>query len=389
MQLKFNSLRDGLRSEAAAPSIHLKYEQLAAYVDRDTDAIELEIIESHLGMCPRCAAEADELEAFRAAQTTHQPAMHSGLRSAFGALWRRTLFRVPVQFATAAAAILIIAGIATLPLRKQVAELRAKLDEARQQNGELQQQASNAGELRSKLDELQRAQVNTSTQVAQVLYDGGRTLEVDDKDKISGFESLPPQIVESIQFAVANNHQEVSAELRGVIPKAGTLLGGSGEGVSFALLSPVGTMVKSERPTFRWRPLTGASSYSVDVFDSNMKNVARVDRLTGTTWTPGLSLERNQAYRWQVTAIRNGEEITSPVPPAPEAKFKVLAQSKAEELNRAKKAYRNSHLILGSLYERAGLLDDAESEFRALVSANPRSTVARKLLQNVKSLRPR
>ena len=166
-------------------------------------------------------------------------------------------------------------------------------------------------------------------------------------------------------------------------------MGGSGEGISFALLSPVGTMVKDGRPTFRWRALPGATSYSVDVFDSSLKNVARIDRVSGTTWTPSQSLEPNQAYRWQVTALKSGEEITSPVPPTPEAKFKVLEQSKAEELNRAKKAYPNSHLILGSLYERAGLLDDAENEFRSLVSANPRSTLARKLLQEVKSLRQR
>ncbi len=388
-RLKFTSLRDGFRSEAAGPPMHLEYEQLAAYVDRATDPIELEIIQSHLEACPRCAAEASELEAFRADQMTHQDAAHSSLQSRFSALWRRPLFRLPVQFATAAAAIVIIAAVATLPLRKQVAELRARLEAVRHQNDDLQQQASKASELQAKLDELQRAQSNTSTQVAEALYDAGRTLEVDDKGNITGFESLPPQIEESIQLAAANNHQEVSAELRGVITKAGTLMGGSGEGISFALLSPVGTMVKSAHPMFRWRALAGASSYSVDVFDSDMKSVARVDRVSGTNWTPAQSLERHQAYTWQVTAIRNGEELTSPVPPAPEAKFKILEQSKADELNRAIKAYPNSHLILGALYVRAGLLDDAESEFRSLVSANPKSTLARKLLQNLKSLRQR
>jgi lipopolysaccharide biosynthesis regulator YciM len=75
------------------------------------------------------------------------------------------------------------------------------------------------------------------------------------------------------------------------------------------------------------------------------------------------------------------------MPPAPEAKFKVLEKSKAEELDRVRKSYPRSHLILGSLYERAGLLDDAEREFQSLVSANPKSTVARKLLRNVRSLR--
>jgi hypothetical protein len=152
-------------------------------------------------------------------------------------------------------------------------------------------------------------------------------------------------------------------------------------------LSPVGTLVSTDRPTFRWKPLAGATSYSVDVYDSNLRNVERADRISTTDWTPSKALERNQTYTWQVTAIKNGEELSSPVPPAPEAKFKVLEKSKAEELDRVRKSYPASHLIPGSLYERAGLLDDAEREFQSLVSANPKSTVARKLLENVKSLR--
>jgi lipopolysaccharide biosynthesis regulator YciM len=88
-----------------------------------------------------------------------------------------------------------------------------------------------------------------------------------------------------------------------------------------------------------------------------------------------------------VIALKDGVEISSPVPPAPEAKFKVLEQTRAEEVNLAKKSYPNSHLILGAVYKKAGLLDDAEREFKGLLSANPNSPVAQKLLQNVKSLR--
>jgi hypothetical protein len=164
-------------------------------------------------------------------------------------------------------------------------------------------------------------------------------------------------------------------------------MGGSGEGVSFALLSPVGTVVETDHPTFRWRPLSGATTYALNVYDSSLNTVATVDRLSATQWMAARPLKRNEVYTWQVTAVKDGQEITSPVPPAPEAKFKVLDRARAEELRMAKKTYPDSHLILGAVYKKAGLLDDAEREFKALLSANPNSPVAQKLLQDVKSLR--
>jgi lipopolysaccharide biosynthesis regulator YciM len=38
------------------------------------------------------------------------------------------------------------------------------------------------------------------------------------------------------------------------------------------------------------------------------------------------------------------------------------------------------------LYAEAGLLDEAEQEFRALEKANPTSPIARRLLTNVRAL---
>jgi hypothetical protein len=88
-----------------------------------------------------------------------------------------------------------------------------------------------------------------------------------------------------------------------------------------------------------------------------------------------------------VSARRGGEEITSPAPPAPEARFKVLGRAGLEELSAAERAGSSSHLLRGVLYARAGLLDEAEREFSALLRDNPHSPVARKLLRNVRQLR--
>jgi hypothetical protein len=78
----------------------------------------------------------------------------------------------------------------------------------------------------------------------------------------------------------------------------------------------------------------------------------------------------------------------APVPPAPEAKFKVLEAALAEKIEEAKSTANDSHLLLGVLYAEAGLLADAEKEFLALQSVNPKSPVPNALLKQVQTALP-
>src|SRR5260221_1175240 len=52
-----------LASAAVAPE-HLSYDQMTAYVDAKSDDLDREIIESHVELCARCAAELGDLAAF-------------------------------------------------------------------------------------------------------------------------------------------------------------------------------------------------------------------------------------------------------------------------------------------------------------------------------------
>ncbi|HYK90449.1 MAG TPA: hypothetical protein VE398_16865 [Acidobacteriota bacterium] len=86
-------------------------------------------------------------------------------------------------------------------------------------------------------------------------------------------------------------------------------------------------------------------------------------------------------------AFTDGEEVLSPKPPAPEAKFKVLDRKRAEELSQAQRDHLGSHLLLGILFTRAGALDDAERELKALARTNPQSPIPQNLLRDLESLR--
>jgi hypothetical protein len=164
-------------------------------------------------------------------------------------------------------------------------------------------------------------------------------------------------------------------------------MGGSETGVPFPVLNPVGKVIRTDRPEFRWSALEGASSYTVNVYDSNFQRVASSPPLQTLRWSVPESLARGRIYRWEVTATKNGEQITSPQAPAPEAKFKVLEKDRADQLDEVQRRYPQSHLILGLRYAREGLLGDAEREFQALVEANPDSTIARKLLKDLQAQR--
>src|SRR5262249_2170578 len=99
------------------------------------------------------------------------------------------------------------------------------------------------------------------------------------------------------------------------------------------------------------------------------------------------SLKSGDIYYWQVTALKDGKSLTSPVLPAPPAKFKVLESTRAAEVRHARQNHAGAHLTLGVLYARAGLLAESEQELRLLVKANPGSRIARNLLRSVKSLK--
>jgi len=123
-----------------------------------------------------------------------------------------------------------------------------------------------------------------------------------------------------------------SLAIRDLIGKESKLLGSSEEQDRFALVSPVGTVIRSARPTFRWQSLPGASSYSVAILDSQLNVVEQGSPTGKANWTPLQPLKRNVVYIWQVTALKDGREVIAPAAPAREARFKILSAGKAATL---------------------------------------------------------
>lgn len=366
---------------------HLPFEQIAALVDNGLDRADREVAESHLELCRMCADEADDLRAFRSSLAntpTEQVAQKArattapALTEKFPAFRRLFTFPLQPRFAAALALLFVSLTAALLwwqsrpaPEVGQTTRPPATTETPRPEDANI----ANATPTPAASD--------AATQILVALEDGSGQVTLDAQGAIKGLEALSPDAQRAVKNALTSGRVEESESLARLNGRGGTLMGSPGQGETFSLLSPVGVVVRADRPRLRWRPLPEASAYTVTVLDSDLKIVATSPSLSTTAWTPPRALERGRVYKWQVSALKDGEEIVAPAAPAPEARFRILDRNTNDELRRLEKANARSHLARGVLYAQAGLLVEAERELRALVAANPQSAVARNLLRSV------
>lgn len=364
---------------------HLSYEQLESYVDGKIGEIEKEIVDFHKGVCRGCLDELDELIKLRATLVL-EPAAEQKTRTAepssLAAFWNRLMAGGILKFAASVFAALLVGVIiwsVWLFERPLPGDMVAVVDPS---GVEADQDLSLEND--SAVPDGTEQTSNSDRPLAS-LVDGGTRVEIDADGNLTGINA--PQFESRIKAALTDQDLEISDSARDLKSNSGVLMGDGRPGVSFALTTPVGKIVRSERPQFRWRPLAGAETYVVTVFDAKFSKVAESPPLQQPVWTPAANLKRGSIYQWQVTAIKDGQEIKSPVRPAPDAKFQILSAAAANEIEAAKHRSGNSHLLLGIVYANAGLLDDAEREFQALLNKNPKSDIARKLLNRVRVAR--
>jgi anti-sigma factor RsiW len=369
---------------------HPSYEQIVALVDGEFDQASRETVESHLEICAACAEDVNDLRNVRS-DLLASSAKESADAMA-PTLWQKIAaftqaIRLPSQpaFTAALATLLLTASVAIFfawKAKTPAESPRAGGAGASQPSTEVPPGSNIESGVQPSAPQ---PDVPNNSAIVLALNDAGGRVTFDAAGNVVGLGPISPSSMQAVKEALTTGRVDVpsSSELIG---KKSTLLGPKDEADSFSLISPVGTATRSGRPMLRWRQLSGASSYTVSILDADFNAVATSPPLTGTSWTPPRALDRGRTYSWQVTAVKDGKEIVSPSTPAPEARFKVLEKAKADELNEVERV-ANSHLARGVLYARAGLLDDAERELRALVAENPKSPIAQKLLQSVRASR--
>lgn len=408
----------GLRNDFAFDDFadepeHLPYENLALFVDGKMDEVEREIAESHLAICENCARDASDLRSYRTiAETENNAAIVSSTRAGTETIpFRRRVFGFNFSFlkvSVATLAVLFAVLLAVWFIARNQANRSDELANVNPDNQNTVQPSpaptafitnppiDNSSNINSSTEPPPASnatddETKTPPEAAPLLAlnDASGQVTLDEKGNLRGLENLPPGLQQSVRQSLQTQKVTIPNTLKSLAGNQNGVLMGEDEtrGVPFALQTPIGKVIRTNQPVLRWRALAGATKYSVAVVDSNFRVVAQSPALTATEWTPP-ALPRGANYAWQVTATKaDGSETVSPSSPAPQAKFRILEQPAANELNRLEKSGVKSHLVRGTAFANAGLLDEAAKEFEALVRENPKSPIARKLLASVKSRR--
>jgi hypothetical protein len=344
-----DAFRKVLDARSTVPS-HLAYEEIAAYVDGQLSSQETARIEKHGRGCTACASDIAQLEALKR-EITPEPTRRLGW---FDRLldFGRPVWGWKGSFALAGAAACILLAVVLLQQRI---------------GPPTKVPASGA----------------TSVQMASI-RDGGRTISIAVDGSISGLDALPESYRASLGRILTQREIPVPAVLSDLSGKQGVLLGSSTEASAVELLGPLSVVIETQRPLFRWKPLAGAE-YRVSVYNEGYDPVASSGWIHIAEWqTP--PLPRGARYSWQLNVRDHGRETSVPIPPAPEARFRVLDAAGEQEITRLKAIAGDSHLLLGLQYAQAGLLDDAERELRRVRDENPSSQIVSGLLASVERL---
>lgn len=358
---------------------HIDDDQLLAYVRGQCSAADRRTVEEHVSSCRLCREDLADLQNFQACVAPSAGKVYTPSAGAtsttvtLGELFRRAMGMRWLPAAAAAG----IAGLAVFYLG--VEPLRIELAKERTQTQQLAAQVRQSDDLRRELEK-RLASAPTNAVDPRVVELGkqlaaARAKESELQQRLLALQKATPtpapgapatQVADAVtERALKSGNLLIAADVRSLQGERGRLLGGNDDGAPFSPSRPVGTVVRGQRPVFRWRPFAGATSYRVMVFDEAFNEVGRGEVQGQDEWRPETALARGKTYHWEIVALRNGEEVErTPRPPAPPARFRVLAAGDAAALAQLK---LSTPLERGVRYAGFGLLDDAQRELETAV----------------------
>lgn len=345
-----------LSSEAGAGT-HLTYDEIAAYVDGRMGHAEASMVGLHARECGACATDLREIRDLKRLIDRARPAvvgrgrLLGSWRAAFG--WRAVF----AYAATAACAALVAVAI-----HNHAANPTARVEAPAQSQSP-------------------RERSSPAAAIAR-MRDGGRLIALSADGALTGLDGLPDRYRAAVSQALTTRRVETAAAVSELSASRGVLLGSPTARDSLDLLEPIGMVVESQHPIFRWTPVSGGE-YRVAIYDGEFQQAAGSDWIQEPRWQSPRALRRGVRYSWQVTVRQSGRKFTVPVPPAPEAVFQVLGAAAETELAQLRNAWGESHLVMGLAYARAGLLNEAKRQFQTVADQNPGAPDAAALLASL------
>jgi hypothetical protein len=381
--LAYSELTEALLPDDADEAFHLSHADLRRYANGVVDHADRVIFESHFDICDRCSEAMQSQLASPLVETAAGQAEIPAEQFFPARLFSFQFAPARAVAAVVVAASLVLAFVAWLSWRG------GSVDQTTQTTTS-QTPSNTAGSSLPTPKQTEAPKDPTTDQlaVAASLEDNGRKIHLDGTGKLIGLEELPEASRSLVRNVLANKTLSKPEVLEKLTAPSIKLMDPTARENTFGLLGPSGTVIEPDHASLRWQALAGATSYTVSVFDADFNRVARSTPLTATQWTTP-ALRRGMIYSWEVMAVRDGQEVRSPVAPEPRAQFKVLEEEKLRELANLKKLKPISHLALGLTYARFGLLAEAEGQLQILARENPNSPVTTRLLRTLQEWRKR
>jgi hypothetical protein len=377
--LVYSELTEALLSDSTDEAFHLSNADARRYANGLIDQADRVIFDSHLELCDQCSEVVQSL-ASPLVEGVSASARHAEIPAQqFSPAWSEALQFTPAR---AVAGVLVAACMVLAFVVWQRWPSRAVDQTAQQTSSPTPSNTPGSGSPTPTQMEATKGSNNDQVAVVASLEDNGRKIQLDNSGKLIGLEELPEASRLLVRSVLTTKTLSKPDVLNKLTAPSITLMDPAARENIFGLLGPSGTVIATDHPDLRWQALAGATSYTVSVFDADFNRVTRSAPQTATQWTTP-TLRRGMIYSWEVVAVRNGQEVRSPVVPAPRAQFKILEAEKLLELTNLKKHSPISHLTLGLTYARFGLLAEAEGQLQILARENPNSPVATKLLRTV------
>jgi hypothetical protein len=198
----------------------------------------------------------------------------------------------------------------------------------------------------------------------RVIRDGAVAITVDEDGDVQSVTT--PREEWTVLLTAALRHGRLPQHDARALTAPAVVLRGEEQRAAVQLLQPVGVVVESDRPFFRWSGVDDAL-YRVIVAQDG-KPVAKSEMQTGRMWIPHTPLGRGVIYEWQVTALIGETESTFPAADQPPARFRILSAAEFEELEAAKKT--GSKLLASLVAARLGLIEVKARELERMLTAS-------------------
>jgi hypothetical protein len=346
---------------------HLNYdEHLKPFIYQTIDAVEREIVESHVEVCADCREDLrdllqfhEELEREKEIRELSKPRFWTQVSEWFSAPNRKA-----VWLAFACVLIFVSAGLVWFFVSRPVSEIvqnQANADKTR-----TNQITPITNQTPFETNQNQQASKSNANLPNANPAENQNTNETPKEIEMAAL--VLPKFLDELQI---NENETIRGNnnMRGenVLPKQ-----------KITVIAPNGKVIRDASPVLSWNGLPSVESFDVKVFDNNNppNKIAEIKNLKGYSWrVPNLT--KGKIYQWQVTATTvTADGKTQNY--LGQGKFYIVSQQDENKINGAKNS-----LERGKVLAEAGLLREAAAEFRRFLKENPNSENAKKFLRQI------